>query len=194
MEAQTAPPAGHESRTLFTGVQVQEITQGMDKSVSEITVEKMPPEPHAVHQNISTPLPSELGIYWRSPVTMISTFLLGVGLALALHGYYSSLDGEKVGNEEDQQNALRIGTLLAYLTQTSLVGSVCIAYVQCLWRALKRSSISVEAVDAGTDATKSLLSFLNVEMLSKLKLASIIALVSWYLGLPSPVASELAYT
>lgn len=73
----------------------------------------------------------------------------------------------------------RIGTALAFIAQISLVGSVHFAYVQCLWRALKSSVISVQAVDAGFDVTSSLLSFTNVEMLSKLKLASLLALIAW---------------
>ena len=73
----------------------------------------------------------------------------------------------------------RIGTALAFITQISLVGSVQFAYTQCLWRALKRSVISVRGVDAGFDVTSNLLSFTNVEMLSKLRLASFLALIAW---------------
>ncbi len=73
----------------------------------------------------------------------------------------------------------RIGTALAFITQISLVGSVHFAYVQCLWGALKRSVISVRAVDAGFDVTSSLLSFANLEMLYKLRLASFLALIAW---------------
>ena len=50
---------------------------------------------------------SRKGIYWRSPITMILAFLLGLGSALALHGYYSFLDGKEVGDNFQQQNALR---------------------------------------------------------------------------------------
>ena len=48
-----------------------------------------------------------LRMFWRSPIAMISTLLLGLGSALALHGYYSILNGDKVGNADQQQNALR---------------------------------------------------------------------------------------
>ena len=59
------------------------------------------------------------------------------------------------------------------------MGSVHFAYTQCLWRALKRSVISVRGVDAGFDITCSLLSFANVEVLLKLRLASFLALIAW---------------
>ena len=58
-------------------------------------------------QSVSSMLGTQKGIYWRSPVTMVLAFLLGLGSALALHGYYSSLDGKKVGDSFQQQNALR---------------------------------------------------------------------------------------
>ena len=73
----------------------------------------------------------------------------------------------------------RIGTALAWITQISLVCSVQVAYTQCLWRALKRSEISVRGVDAGFDVIGNLLSFTNVEMLSKLRLASFLASIAW---------------
>ena len=38
---------------------------------------------------------------------MILAFLLGPGPALALHGYYSFLEGKGVGDNFQQQNALR---------------------------------------------------------------------------------------
>ena len=83
----------------------------------------------------------------------------------------------------------RIGTALAFITQTSLVGSVYFAYVQCLWRALKSSVISVQAVDAGFGVTSNLLSFTNVEMLSTLRLASFLALIAW-----SVMVAPFSYT
>ena len=53
------------------------------------------------------PSTSGTGGLWRSTATMIMTFLLGVALAFSLHGYYSNLDREVVGNVVAQQNALR---------------------------------------------------------------------------------------
>ncbi len=47
------------------------------------------------------------GIYPRSVFIMISTLLLGLASAAALHGYYSSLNGKVVGTIEQQQTALR---------------------------------------------------------------------------------------
>ena len=83
----------------------------------------------------------------------------------------------------------RIGTALAFITQISLVGSIHFAYVQCFWRALKSSEISIQAVNAGFDVTSSLLSLMNVEMLSNLRLASFLALIAW-----SVIVAPFSYT
>lgn len=128
---------------------------------------------------------AQFHIYWRSVVTMILAFLLGLGSALALHGYYSSLNGKIVGDTDQQQTALRIGTTLAFITQISFATSINYAYVQALWKALKRSIISINGIDAGFAASESLLSFLDLEMLAKLRLASFLALVAWCIPISS---------
>jgi len=43
---------------------------------------------------------------------MILTFLLGLGSALAMHGYYLSLDGKNVGDTNQQQMAVRYADLV----------------------------------------------------------------------------------
>jgi len=50
------------------------------------------------------------GIYWRSPIGMVSFLIFGVFASVSHHLYYSSLDGNKVGNDNDQQWALRSDT------------------------------------------------------------------------------------
>ena len=46
-------------------------------------------------------------IYWRSPASMIACFFLGVFIALGHHLYYTSLKGDLVGDEDEQQRKLR---------------------------------------------------------------------------------------
>lgn len=47
------------------------------------------------------------GIYWPSPITMASFFLFGVLTSYMHHLYYHYLDGKQVGNDRQQQWALR---------------------------------------------------------------------------------------
>jgi hypothetical protein len=54
------------------------------------------------------------GIYWRSPIGMVSFLIFGVVASVSHHLYYSSLDGKKVGNDNDQQWALRSDTFFTF--------------------------------------------------------------------------------
>jgi hypothetical protein len=64
--------------------------------------------PRGGHENSSAPLrPHHQGIYWLSPITMVSLFFLGVFMSIGHYFYYSSLVGNVVGGIDDQQRALR---------------------------------------------------------------------------------------
>lgn len=71
-------------------------------SVSVATEDEERPRP-----STSSVVEGKKRIYWKSPTTMLLAFFLGLGSALALHGYYSSLNGKKVGDSFQQSNALR---------------------------------------------------------------------------------------
>jgi hypothetical protein len=73
--------------------------------------------------------------------------------------------------------SFRWGTTLAYITQASLVTSIGFAYTQWLWWTLKKTKISIAALDAAFGADSSLVSLLNVEMIRKIKVGSLIALI-----------------
>lgn len=75
----------------------------------------------------------------------------------------------------------RYGNTFAFVSQVCLVSSVGFAYTQWLWKSLyhKDTKVSVQCLDAAFVADTSILSALNTEMLWKLKLGSLIALVAW---------------
>ena len=77
--------------------------------------------------------------YWPTLVTMTTGLIVGIGFAAALHGFYASINGTTVGGVTAQERSLRIGTALSFLAQISLVYSMRQAYVQWLWRELKRN-------------------------------------------------------
>lgn len=64
----------------------------------------------------SAPTGSLRDIYWRSPATMVACFLLGVLTSLGHHLYYSSLDGDLVGDVDDQQRRLRFESSHPYIS------------------------------------------------------------------------------
>lgn len=136
----------------------------------------------------SVPSTSEgLSAAWTSWISMLSALLVGFAAALSLHLFYSSLDGEKVRNVAQQQNNLRLGTALAFLGQIFFVVSVRQSQTQSLWRGLKRNTLSIRAIDAGFAADKSLLPFMNFEMLTKLRMASLVAIIAWLIPISSLV-------
>jgi len=63
------------------------------------------------------------GIYWRSPITMVTFFLFGVFISVGHHLYYNSLVGQAVGDVDDQQRVLRsVATLRRSLSLHSDLG------------------------------------------------------------------------
>ena len=155
-------------------IQSDDVSVGVSAIVSTET-NKRHPRPFVVS------LRDRFGdMYWRSPLTMLFVFALGIACALALHGYYTKLDGQKVGNTQQQQRALRIGTALAYFSSACFIGSATFAYIQCLWRGAKKSELSVKSLDDAFQFTQSLWTFVNLEAIFKLRLAALIALVTWY--------------
>ena len=73
-------------------------------------------------------------------------------------------------------------------TSTSFVSSIQISFNQVLWRELKGHVISFKGIDAAFAATGSPLSFINGEMLTKVRVASALAFVSWLILISSLIA------
>jgi hypothetical protein len=51
--------------------------------------------------------PIHKGIYWWSPIAMVTFFFLGVLTSFMHHFYYTVLDERQVGNDRQQQWAVR---------------------------------------------------------------------------------------
>jgi hypothetical protein len=77
------------------------------------------------------------------------------------------------------QCSRRCGTAFAFLAQVSFVASVSFAYAQVMWRALKSRAFSIEQIDAAFSAQGSLISFLNLKMVWKMKVGTFVALIAW---------------
>lgn len=126
-------------------------------------------------------------IHWVAPVSMIAFFISGVCFASGHHAYYSSLNGTEVRDDESQQWAIRFGTAFAFLVEVPLAAAVSIAQTQRAWTTMERKSVSIGGIDSIFAATQDLASFMNWEMLSRAKLASVLALICWCLPLSALV-------
>ena len=130
---------------------------------------------------------SELKIHWAAPVGMIAFAVCGVSFAIGHHAYYSSLNGTDVRDNKSQQWAIRFGTAFALLVEVPLAAAVGIAQTQRAWTTVERKSVSIEGIDSIFASTRDLGSFVSWEMLSRAKLASLLALICWCLPLSALV-------
>lgn len=115
-----------------------------DKSKSEGKLEVTVQEKHDENSALSNDQMQQAppaGIYWTSFFTMVGNFLCGCGCAVALHGYYSSLNHNTVGNYEDQSTSLRYENFLKscklYTRQSCRLSTVMnIKFSMMEWRRL----------------------------------------------------------
>ena len=74
------------------------------------TLEQIDRPPNGRHASTASMVAQPISIFWRTPMAMVSTLAIGIGCFVALHCYYSSLNHRLVGNANDQQRSLQIGT------------------------------------------------------------------------------------
>ncbi|KAI9776496.1 MAG: hypothetical protein M1839_009530 [Geoglossum umbratile] len=129
-----------------------------------------------------------LGRLGRAPLLMACFLLLGTTGAVLHHEYYTYLAGKPVRDHQRQQQwASRIGTALAFLIKTFLVSAVTTAYIQRIWTTMKDKEMSVKGLNALFQATSDVTSFFRWEMISRAKVGTIVALISWLIPLASVV-------
>lgn len=120
----------------------------------------------------------------RITLKMIGLFWLGFAGAVAHHCAYSFVDGKPTASYS-QTWVTRIGNGCAYVVHTALVASVGIAYIQRVWRSVRRKALSVSSIDGLFSLLRDPKEFFKGEILLKAKLAVIVALLTWAI----PIAS-----
>lgn len=117
-------------------------------------------------------------IYWLNPTAMLSFLLLGIVCAVAHHLYYMSLDQSSV-DAFNQEWAVRIGTALAFLTRAFLVGSAAMGLQQYSWLILRRTPLSIGAIDDLIGVLGDLIPFINFELWRRAFGGLFVGLVIW---------------
>ncbi|KAK8157436.1 hypothetical protein IWX90DRAFT_324026 [Phyllosticta citrichinensis] len=135
----------------------------------------------------SIPKIASWNIHWRSPALMAGFFLAGVWFALGHHFHYQALEDQEVGSATRQQWAIRIGTLLAFLSKACLAGAVGVAYTQRLWVTVKEKPISLRNLDNVFSLTTSPVSFFSLEVLTSAKVLCLLAACMWCI----PIAATI---
>lgn len=168
-------------------------------------------EVHLVSNRTTTPTPSEgegerdgerdgsEKIGWQFPTLVVVLFLVGLGAAIGHHVYYQSLDGQLVagtsgiddadGSSSRQQTwAIRIGTGLAFLHKTALVGVLGLVGAQQAWATVRRRAMTVNGIDSMFAAVGgSPLGLLSGDVVSQAKTVVLVAAAAWSVPLVAMV-------
>ena len=83
------------------------------------------------------------GVHWRKPAFIVSMLFAGLGLSLAHHFYYSSLNNQRTGDQKRQAWPTRIGTGLAFLVASCLRAATTVALGQYIWAVVKRRPLAI---------------------------------------------------
>ena len=116
-------------------------------------------------------------IHWQTPAAAVALFVCGVLSAVGHHIFYDHFDGQTAGN---QLVMVQYGTALAFFTKSALVGSVLLCYRQRIWHTFRNKTMTIKAIDSLFSAPENLTQFQNMEMIRNGKLATAMALASWY--------------
>jgi hypothetical protein len=124
----------------------------------------------------------------KSYVFMIGFLVVGVGIGIGQHFYYKRFDGFFVDGRCSMDAAplsqdwvTRFSVLFSFAFKTCLTAAVGIAFDQAFWYTARRKAMSVNALDAMFLVRKNPFKFLNLELLWKAPVPSLMALVSWLL-------------
>lgn len=116
-------------------------------------------------------------INWVIPASLLVLYVSGVIAAFGHHLFYASLDGKPA---EDQLKMIRYGTALAFFVKSALVGACVLCHRQRIWHTLRKKAMTIKAIDGLFAATEDPLKFGNWEMIRNGKMATMMALCSWY--------------
>jgi hypothetical protein len=107
---------------------------------------------------------------------MYCLLFLGIAGAVSHHAYYDHLNGQPARN---QNTMLRYGTALAYITKASLVAAIIFGLKQQIWATFRRKNIQVSTIDSLFAAVDDPSALLNLEMVTKAKIAFALAILVW---------------
>lgn len=126
--------------------------------------------------------------YWKTPTTIVISFIGGVALAVGHHLFYRSLNEQIVEHASfSQQVNTGIGTALAFLVRHALMLAVGASYWQIFWATLSRKNLSVGVIDSLAGILTAVQEFTNTQAIKAQPLLVLLALLSWLLPLPAIV-------
>lgn len=117
---------------------------------------------------------------WRASATILSSLLLGLGIALAHHLMNSHLDQRPTHTVGlSQAWVSRFNTALAFLVKLAFTICVGATFVQRQWYSFHRHSFKVNEVDSITSVLGNALSFFDATVWIRNPLLAFAAAVAW---------------
>jgi hypothetical protein len=92
--------------------------------------------------------PPKRSIYFKVPLLMTASLLIGTLLAIGQHLFFKSLDGHPIPDQGRQAWNYRFSLAFTFLVKTFLSTAISIACVQNIWWLLRSRSTSLETVDS----------------------------------------------
>lgn len=120
-------------------------------------------------------------MHWVQPTIITTGLALGVGLAIAHHIYYHTLDGTIVADRFQQTWAIRYGSILAIATRVSFSACLGTSIVQLFWWTFQKPSktTSMKTVDRLFDITRNPLGFFSWQTWAFSPLLVFLGLTAW---------------
>lgn len=128
-------------------------------------------------------------IYWRTPILMVASFIVGVCLALGQHFLYKWLHHRSEMDEEKKIRFVLYGRAFAYFSKVAFGGCVILVYRQRIWKTFRQRALSVMSIDQMFLATEDPSLFVNWETLSQAPVATAMALIIWLIPLATIIFS-----
>ena len=113
----------------------------------------------------------------HSSMAMYLLLVVGIVTAVGHHVFYTRLDGRPA---DAQLEMMRYGNLLAYVVKASLAAAIVFSYQQQLWATVRRKSLQLETIDSLFAANTDVRAMMNLEFLTKGKVAFVLALLAWF--------------
>ncbi|KAB8304071.1 hypothetical protein EYC80_005413 [Monilinia laxa] len=124
-------------------------------------------------------------IHWKKPSFIGFMLFAGLVLSLAHHFYYTSLSGNRTGDERKQAWPTRIGTGFAFLITSCLKAATTAALGQYVWMVVKRQPLTIKNLDRLFALATDPIALFSIELLEGAKLAILLGAITWLLGLAS---------
>lgn len=133
-------------------------------------------------------------VHWRTPLIMVSSFILGVCLSLGQHFWYRFLHHRPMYDDEEKFRWVLYGRALAYLSKVAFGGCCVLVFRQRIWRTFRERALSVLSIDQLFGATDDPSLFVNWETLTHAPVAVAIAMVFWIIPLATIIFSPGSLT